>query len=200
MATLAELSFGKRIQPEEVSLNVRCDLAHDEWQREWTWVGLFAVFGVAVALGFSLAYRWHGDPFGAEVPAILFVGLAAVIAMAAVHAIFNRRRAFLMNMPATRALVLTVEPTYKYTDDSGAHQKRLKLRYLPKLGAYGDDLELLIGDNTAEVITDLSPQSEMFASSLDKGALVSLLYDPRQPDHIRVIERLVEHHTAPAAA
>lgn len=200
MATLAELSFGKRIQPEEVTADVRRDLAHEEWQREWTWIGLLAVLGVAVALGISLAYRWHGEPVGTEIPAALVVALLTGLSVVGVQAYYARRRKFVMKMPAARALVLSVEPTYKYSDDGSSHQKRLKLRYVPRLGIYGDQLELLLGAGTVEVVADLSPHALTFADGIVQGAMVSVIYDPSHPERLRVIERVVQHHSPPIAA
>lgn len=200
MATLTELSFGKRIQPEEVTPAVRDDLAHEEWQNEWTWLGLVAAFGVMVALGVSLTYRWHGEVVGAEIPAVIVVGVLTILGILVVQAIYMQRRTFVRNMPATRALVVSAEPTYKYADDGSEHLKRLHLRYVPRFGTQGDALELLIGETTKEAVADLSPHARDFAYGVDQGAMISVLYDPRHPDHVRVVERLVEHHHATVAA
>jgi hypothetical protein len=200
MATLTELSFGKRIQPEEITPAVRSDLAHEEWQNEWTWLGLVAIFGVILALGVSLAYRWHGEIIGAEIPAVVVVGALTILAILVVQTIYMQRRTFVRNMPATRALVLSAEPTYKYADDGSEHLKRLHLRYVPRMGTQGDAFELLVGGSTKEVVTDLSPRAHDFAYGVDQGAMISVLYDPRHPDHVMVVERLIEHHHGTFAA
>src|SRR3954468_8251249 len=172
MNTLTELSFGRRIEPEEVTAQVREDLVHSEWRDEWTWMGLIFVFSVAVSMAFSLAYRWHGEPRFAEFPSI---GLAAAIGLCAllvVHMWFGAKRDFDRFMPATMGLVLKSEETYKYSDDSAAHQKRLTIRYVPNVTRQQDvELALMLGTGSLKLQTDLSPQSHLFAETIREGGM-----------------------------
>lgn len=201
MTTLTELSFGNRIKPEEVTSDVRNDLAREEWRDEGTWMGLLAVFFVMVSLGFSLAYRWHGDPPKAELPAIGIVALVAILGLIAVHVAYALRRKFLKKAPATLGLVLEAEPSYKYSDDSATHQKSLKLRYAPGYpDSHAAEVATLFGDGTVTVSTELNAQSPGFVDEVEKGVFVTLLYDPANLRHVRVVEKVVAHHEAPLAA
>ena len=201
MNTLTELSFGKRIEPEEVTPEVREDLAREEWRNEWTWIGLVVVFVVAVGFAFSLAYRWHGEARFAELPSI---GLAAAIGLCAlliIHLWFGAKRDFDRYMPATMGVVLKAEETYKYSDDSAAHQKTLTIRYVPNVTRQQDDqLALMLGTGSMKLQTELSPHSRVFSETIHEGGMLTLLYDPEHPKRVKVVERTVTEHAHAAVA
>lgn len=201
MNTLTELSFGKRIEPEEVTPQVREDLVRAEWRDEWTWIGLVFVFTVAVAMGFSLAYRWHGEVPAAELQSIAIVGAIGLCGLLIVHIWFGAKRDFDRYMPATMGLVLKVKETYKYSDDSAAHQKTLTIRYVPNVSRPQDlELALMLGTGSTHLETELSPHGRLFAETIHEGGMVTILYDPEHPKRVKVVEQTVLEHVHPVAA
>jgi hypothetical protein len=198
MNTLTELSFGKRIEPEEVTPEVREELVRSEWWDEWMWIGLVVVGTVAVSLGISLAYRWHGEARLAELPSIALVAGIGMCGLLLVHLWFRAKRDFDRYMPATMGVVLKAEETYKYCDDSAAHQKTLTIRYVPNVKREQDvELALILGSGSMRLKTQLSPRSRVFAETIKEGGMVTLLYDPEHP---KMVERTVAEHSHHVAA
>jgi hypothetical protein len=201
MNTLTELSFGKRIEPEEVTPQVREDLARDEWRDEWTWIGLVVVFTVAVGFAFSLAYRWHGEARFAELPSIGIAAAIGLCALLVIHMWFGAKRDFDRHMPVTTGVVLKAEETYKYSDDSAAHQKTLTIRYVPNVTPEQDvELALILGTASMRLQTELSPHARLFAETIKEGGMITLLYDPQRPKRVKVVERTVTEHAHAVAA
>jgi hypothetical protein len=97
--------------------------------------------------------------------------------------------------------VLKAEETYKYCDDSAAHQKTLTIRYVPNVKREQDvELALILGTGSMRLQTELSPRSRVFAETIKEGGMVTLLYDPDHPKRVKVVERTVAEHSHHVAA
>ena len=189
MSTTPALSYGNHIRPEEVTPEMRRQLARDEWIGEMVRNGLIAVLTVFVSLGISLAYRWRGEQDWAElyliVPLLIVVGVISTV----LHFRHKARREFALHGPVTPALVVEEKQTLHFSDDSAIMVPKLLLRYVPEPGVEGD-LERLRSANEAWTVwVELSGLSSDFEEKVQPNQLVTILYDPREPKHVQVIER-----------
>jgi hypothetical protein len=176
--------FGPRIRPEEITPETRRRLVRESYSRELFGVLCVFVPTVLVSLMVSLGYRWHGEPQYAEWQAINPILFVAVAILIAIHVKFHKDRRFLAHAPATDAVVKEMETSYNLT-----HTHRLIIKYKP----VPEDSKANF--DTAQLVTvALESDLKGFNTDLHQGDSISVLYDPKRPDHVRVIEE--EHQKA----
>lgn len=185
--------FENRFRPEEINSEIRRHIEEREWFSEVLWLGTAAVIIVAFAFFFSLAYRITGFPPGEEFPLIYTWLAVGVLILLAIHVQFHSRREFVEKMPAAPALIVDIEDTYRYSEDGAGHVERLKLNYLPKDHNVTREL-LAISPDVHQVSAEVGNHWTPFVEHLHKGQMVSVLFDPEHPKHVRVVEE--EHELA----
>ncbi len=179
--------FENRFRPEEITSEIRHHIEEREWYSEVLWLGTGVVLIAAFSLFFSLAYRITGFPPTAEIPFILGFIACGLVSLAAVHLRFRSRRNFVEEMPAAPALIVGIEDTYRYSEDGAGHIERLRLNYLPTQRTVPREL-LAISSDVQKVSAEVGTRWTPFVEHLQKGKMVSILYDPKHPKHVRVVE------------
>lgn len=174
--------FGSRIRPEEVTPETRRRIARASYAREFFALSCVFVPTIAICLMVSLGYRWHGEPPYAEWQPISPVLITTFAVMIGIHIWFHRERAFVKKAPIAVGIVKQMETSYNLT-----HTHRLVLKYKP-LPKDPKGARLDGGMDSQLVTVAIESELEGFHNDLHEGDAVALLYDPAQPDHVRVIE------------
>jgi hypothetical protein len=166
--------FGSRIRPDEITPELREQLVSDCRLSEALLQCATFIGGVAISLVLSLVYRWHGEPIGSEWRPILGVVLAAVLTMIGIRVWFRWEYHFLQDAPIATAEVeqIDIEPGHKHF---------LKLKFEPEHAAGTPAHEEV-------VTTEVHSVARAFNEDLHPGDLVSVIYEPKNPDHVHVIE------------
>lgn len=171
--------FGTRIRPEEITPEARKQLVSDCRLSEILLQSACFLGIVAVSLLLSLVYRWHQEPWGAEWRPIVFVIMVGALVMIGVRIWFRWEYDFLKVAPAVTAEVEEIDVT-------ADHKHYLKLKFEPQPPA---------GTPAHEEITtaELHSDAPAFNEQLHTGDLVSVIYEPSNPEHVEVIELEHEH-------
>ncbi|MDT8069779.1 MAG: hypothetical protein ROO76_16580 [Terriglobia bacterium] len=169
--------FGTRIRPEEITPELREQLIGDCRLSEILLHTAAFLGVVAVSLLLSLVYRWHQEPWGSEWRPIVFAVMVGVLVMIGIRMWFHWENRFLKNAPAAPAEVEEIDVT-------ADHKHYLKLKFDPASAPGTPSHE---GEVTAELHTD----APAFNEQLHTGDLVSVIYEPSNPEHVEVVE--VEH-------
>jgi len=169
--------FGTRIRPEEITPELREQLVGDCRLSEIllhsaTFLGI-----VAVSLLLSLVYRWHGEPGATEWRPIVLVIMVGVLVMIGIRIWFHWEYQFLKAAPSTTAEVEEIDITAEHK-----HYLKLKFDPEPPPGTLAHE-EI--------VTTELHSDAPAFNEQLHTGDLVSVLYEPTNPEHVEVVE--LEH-------
>ncbi len=174
--------FGSRIRPEEVTPEIRHRIARASYGRELFALSCVFVPTIAVCVMVSLGYRWHGEPAYAELQPISPVLITTFAVMIGIHIWFHRERKFIRKAPIAVGIVKQMETSYNLT-----HTHRLVLKYkpLPK-----DPKGATLNGGLESQLVTVAIESDLqgFHNDLHEGDAVSVLYDPAQPDHVRVVE------------
>ncbi len=181
MATV--LSFGHHYHPEEVNHEVRERMVHNLSIDQLIWSGFIALIGAILAVGSAIV-----DSVDKTSPA-LYWHLGTVLALALwaemiCYFVFDSRKRFVLNMPATTAVVVRQRDTL----DLAQGVPRVLVRYLPRLGEQFDPEKLRTADEAFTAWGDLDGLSPQFEQNLHPGDLVTILYDPGRPSHIKLVE------------
>jgi hypothetical protein len=171
--------FGTRIRPEEITPELREQLVADCRLSEILLHSATFLGVVAVSLLVSLGYRWHGEPWGAEWRPIMIVIVVAALVMIGIRIWFRSEYHFLKTAPTATAEVGEIDITAEHK-----HYLKLKFDPEPPLGTPAHE-EIVI----AEVHSD----APAFNEQLHTGDLVSVIYEPTNPDHVEVVELEHEH-------
>lgn len=174
--------FGSRIRPEEVTPELRQRIARSSYGRELFALSCIFVPTVCICLIVSLGYRWTGEPPYAELQPISPVLITTLAVMIGIHIWFRRERNFIRKAPIAVGIVKQKETAYNLT-----HTHRLILKYKP-LPRDPKGASLNGGLDSQLVTVAIESDLEGFHGDLNEGDAVSVLYDPAQPDHVRVIE------------
>ena len=167
--------FGSRIRPDEITPELREQLVSDCRLSEALLQCATFIGGVAISLVLSLVYRWHGEPLGSEWRPILGVVLLAVLSVIGIRVWFRWEYHFLRDAPALAAEVeeIDIEPGDKHL---------LKLKFAPQHDPGRPAHEEV-------VTTELHSDAPAFHDELHPGDLVSVIYEPKNPEHVHVIEQ-----------
>lgn len=172
--------FGYRIRPEEVTPEVRHRLENDNRASEFLALASVVIACVVLALGFSLVYRWHGDAPGTELPSIYPLIAICVVVGLAVHFWFRRERKFIDSSPVTSAEVEKIE-----APEVSMQPHRVVLKFRP---ANAPKKRTVSTTEEIEVVSEVRTTAPAFNEELHAGDKVAVIYDPRNPAHIRVVE------------
>lgn len=166
--------FGTRIRPDEVTPELREQLVADCRLSEALLQSATFIAAVAVSLVLSLVYRWHGEPTGSEWRPIAGIALLGLLAMIGTHIWFRREYFFLKAAPVIEAEVEEIEA-------AAPDKHLLKLKFEPEQRPGVQSHE--------EVVTaPLHSQARAFNEDLHPGDLVSVIYEPGNPEHVEVVE------------
>lgn len=175
--------FGSRIRPEEVTPEVRQHMVRDSYVSELLSLAAVVVAGIVLALGFSLIYRWHGESPGAELPSIYPLLAICAVVLIAVHLWYRRDRQFLSSAPAAPAEVERLEASEDITQSH-----RLVIKFRPSRTDQNEGAAFATQPGDVEVVAALHSDSVGFNEELHPGDKVAVIYDPRHPEHVRVVE------------
>ena len=177
------LSFGNHVHPEEVTAELRERMCHNLTIDHVVWSGFIALITVVLGIGtvivdtvdsISPALYWH-------LGTVIALGLWAELLC---YFTYDSRKQFVITSQATTAVVLREEGV----QNSSVSVPRVQLRYLPKLGEHFD-VELLRNAKEAYLTwAELDGLSPQFERNLHPGDLLTILYDPVRPSHVRVVE------------
>jgi hypothetical protein len=167
--------FGTRIRPDEITPELREQLVTDCRLSEALLQSATFIGAVVISLVLSLVYRWHGEALGSEWPPILSVVFLALLTMVGIRIWFRWESQFLKVAPVATAEVEEI-------DVALGDKHFLKLKFEPEHDASTPAHEEIV---TAELHSD----SPAFNDELHPGDLVSVIYEPTNPEHVHVIEQ-----------
>lgn len=166
--------FGTRIRPEELTPELREQLVGDCRLSEALLQSAAFVGTVVVSLLFSLVYRWHGEAWGSEWRPIMLVIALGLLTMIGIRVWFRWEYHFLKDAPVATAEVEEIDVT---ADDK--HHLKLKFEAKPEPDKPSHE----------EIATaELHSMAPAFNERLHRGDLVSVLYEPSNPEHVEVVE------------
>jgi hypothetical protein len=166
--------FGTRIRPDEISPELREQLVSDCRLSEALLQCATFIGAVAISLLLSLVYRWHGEPVGSEWLPILSVVFLGLLTMVGIRIWFRWEYHFLKAAPIATAEVEEI-------DIAPGDKHFLKLKFEPEHDVGTPAHEEIV---TAELHSD----SPAFNDELHAGDLVSVIYEPTNPEHVHVVE------------
>ena len=167
--------FGSRIRPDEITPELREQLVSDCRLTEALLQCATFIGGVAISLGLSLVYRWHGEPLASEWRPIFGVVLLALLIMIGIRVWFRWEYHFLKDAPAVTAEVEEI-------DVQAGDKRFLKLKIEP-----GHDGGTPVHEEI--VRAEVHSVARAFNEDLHTGDLVSVIYEPKNPEHVHVIEQ-----------
>lgn len=186
MRNISVDAFENRYRPEEITPAVRKHMSLAEWKSEVIWITCGIVLTAAFGLFFSLAYRVFGEPPKSELPLIGAWVVVALLFLGSIHWRFHRRRKFLREMPAAAAIVADVEVLPEFSDEGAGHIEELWLEYVP--GQNDLDAAVLKEAGSVHAKARVGQIWSPFVEHLYTGEMVSVLYDPKHPGKVRVVE------------
>lgn len=167
--------FGSRIRPDEITPELREQLVADCRLSEALLQSATFIGGVAISLVLSLVYRWHGEAWGSEWKPILGIVFLAVLTMIGIRIWFRWEYHFFKAAPIAAAEVkeIAVEP-----GDKHLVTLKFELQHDPGTPAHQE-----------VVTTELHSEAPAFNEQLQAGDLVSVLYEPSNPEHVHIVEQ-----------
>jgi hypothetical protein len=171
--------FGTRIRPEEITPELREQLVGDCRLSEILLHSATFLGVVAISLLLSLVYRWHGEPWASEWRPIFLVIVVGLLTMIGIRLWFRWEYHFLKDAPTATAEVEEIDVTPE-------RKHYLKLKFDP---AHDPDTAAHEESVTAELHTD----APAFNQQLHRGDLVSVIYEPKNHEHVEVVELEHEH-------
>ena len=181
--TATVLSFRSHVHPEEVTPELRRKMIHNINIDHIVWSGFLALLIVIVLIGMLLV-----DTLGQISPGLFWhAGMVVLLGVAIesiCYIVFERRKLFVRNQPATTAMVVREIPP----SELSVNYPRALVRYLPKSGQHFDANLLKAASDTQEAWADLDGLSAEFERNLRDGDLITILYDPMKPTHVQIVE------------
>jgi hypothetical protein len=177
------LSFGKHVHPEEVTPELRARIAQNITMDHLVWAGFLALMTLILMVGtafvdtmdkVSPAILWH-------MGTILTLGLWAELIC---YFIYDNRKKLVRTGVATTAVVVRQQNE----EDFASGVPRVQLRFVPKPNNVIDIDSLRSPDKSLSTWGNLDGLSDKFEKNLHVGDLVTILYDPDRPSHIRIVE------------
>jgi len=114
--------------------------------------------------------------------------LAALITLLILHGYYRNQRRFVSNAPATTAVVVRVKEPINFDEERTLAVPRLLLRYLPRPPEEENAGALRPTPDVHTMWAELDGFSAKFERTVHAGDLVSILYEPTDPLHVRVVE------------
>lgn len=176
------LAFRNHVHPEEVTPVMRERICRELSIDHMVWSGFLALMTILVAAGlalirpesFSETFVWH---LGTIVALALWAELIC-------YFIYDRRKRFIRESRATAAIVTKERGVHEFD----ANVPSVRVRYVPKEDTVIDVDELEDRKKGFEAWAELDGLSAPFEKNLHVGDLVTILYDPKKPSHVRLVE------------
>jgi hypothetical protein len=186
-------AFHIHLKPDQVTTIVRRHMVRELYYEQNMWSALVVSTCVMFACTVIFVFAERGlvgeMQWGALRPALI----AAVVALLFLHMYFRRERKFVNTAPATSAVVIRERVPLNYHDQSSFGVPRLLLRYLPRVGdSFCPAVQHAAAERTLWAALD--GFSSSFERAVHAGDLVSILFEPGDPEHVRVVE--LEHCAA----
>ncbi len=175
------------LRPDEVTRQVREKMEHDIAIDHFVWSGFIALLTVIIGVGAALVdtvdhrspdLLWH-------LGTIFAIGLWAELVC---YLVFKTRKRFVRESPATAALVVRQRDLESFVNEVSARIPRVLLRYFPGKAEKSDPEELRVNRDAENVWAELDGLSPQFERNLHAGDIVTVLYDPKRPRKIKVVE------------
>lgn len=182
-------SFREHLRPAQVNRAVRHRMAHQLMHEQWMWSVLIVSTCMMFALLVLVVFQQRELAWGIQLEALRPVSIACVLALLVVHIHYRRSREFVRSAPVAAALVIREKDPWHFDEASSLAVPRLLLRYLPRPAEEDpvpDELHRSTGAHT--LWAELDGFSARFERTVHAGDLVSILYDPTDPEHVRVVE------------
>jgi len=176
------LAFRNHVHPEDVTPAIRDRICRELSIDHMVWSGFLALMTLLVAAGLALirpdnlseTYVWH---LGTIIALALWAELIC-------YFIYDRRKRFIRESRATAAIVTKERGVHEFD----ANVPSVQLRYLPRTDQPFDLHELEDRKKAVEVWAELDGLLAPFEKNLHVGDLVTILYDPDKPSHVRLVE------------
>ncbi len=181
--------FRTHIRPRQVTCAVRHKMARELTYEQVMWT-LF-VLGTCVMFALTTAFVFfeRSMPSQMQRDALRPVVLAAVFAVVFLHIHYSRQRSFVTKAPATTALVVREKEPLHFDEATSLAVPQLLLRYLARPGEEPIELDELHHASDAHTLwAKLDGFSARFERTVRAGDYVSILFDPTDPQHVRVVE------------
>ncbi len=189
MSTATSLFYRTHLRPRQVSSGIRHKLARELNYEQTTWSALIVCVGAIFALSVVFIFNERGMDGTMQREAVRPVFFAVLFALLFIHAHYRRLRNFVMEAPATAALVVREKTPPHFDEETSLAVPQLLLRYLPRPGEEEIDPYVLHHAPDAHTLwAELDGFSARFERTVHAGDYVSILYDPTDPEHVRVVE------------
>jgi hypothetical protein len=155
-------------------------------QRLWS----LAVISAGLLFGLLTAYsaRQHGLDAETQREALRPVLIAGILLLTYLHLAFSRQRQFVLRAPVATAEVVEERMVRVREADALSFNPHLALCYTPMPADPTEECAMLDGPSAPPEWAELDGYTEGLDSGLHTGDLVSILYDPGHPTHVRVVE------------
>jgi len=186
-AIIEQLADRIRIDPTQFTQSVRCRMVRALWIEQRSWMALTFIYAAISATALLLVLRESalGD-LSAQALRSVFLGAGVFLVVAEIYYFRQRRR--VMTMPLTTALVVRRKDAPRYRGSIPTGAPRLQLRYLADGGERVDITALRYSERAHTAWAGLEGFSSRFEQEVKPGDFVSILYEPRDPDCVKVIE------------
>ncbi len=186
-------SFRSHIHPEQVGSWARHKMAHELMHEQVLWSTVIILTCAMFSFTTIVAFRNQNLPILMQVDATQTAAIACAAVVGYLHIHFSRQRRFIREAPATTAIVVREEQPPHFDGESSMAVPRLFLRYLPRPGSSFDLEQLQSLKDACTKWVELDGFSGRFERSVRPGDLVTILYDPKDHGHVRVVE--IERNT-----
>ncbi len=187
--------FRTHLRPAEVTPDVRRRMATELVYEQVTWTVLIVSTSLVFSVAVVAAFLQRELPAAMQREALRPVVLAALFAITFLHCHYRRLRCFVSTAPVTIGLVVKARDPKHFDEASSLAVPRLLLRYIPRPAEEGSD-ELHHSADAHTLWAELDGFSARFERTVHAGDLVSLLYDPTDPQRVRVVEFESENRQA----
>lgn len=188
MTAATNVSFRSHLQPQQLTAGVRHKLAHELLHEQMLWTLLALLSGLMLVAVISISFRAAGFDEHTRMEGLRPILLAEVGFLLFLHVYYREQRRFVMTMPATVGLVVREKEPCHFSEESSLGSQRLLVRYRPVPGELVEPGELDHASGCYSTWVELSGFSGRFENSVRVGDLVSVIFDPRDPHRVKVVE------------
>lgn len=186
MTAVTHLAFRTHLHPEQVDYSIRRRMARELVHEQFAWSLLLAVTGFAFAVSMLFIFRTAGVPhdMGRDGVETVVLGTVGFLLFLEFH--YRSQRKFVMSAPAATAVVVREKEPPHFDSETSLAVPRLFIRYVPGVLSDPEALHAHKGERTAWV--ELDGFSGRFERNVRPGDLITVLYDPEDRQHVRVVE------------
>ncbi len=180
-------TFRSHLSPRLVTTAVRHRMAAELTYEQVMWSVLILSTCLMFALIVLFIFAERDLPGSMQRESVRPVFLALMFALLFLHIHYRRQRRFVMTAPVTAALVVREKDPLRFDEATSLAVPRVLLRYFARPVEEGSD-ELHHSADAHTLWAELDGFSARFERTVHAGDYVSLLYDPTDPEHVRVVE------------